>query len=113
MADPTVNKQNRVFDYYTLSTVQTGEVAGSITAVVLPSIECEMVNVKAQGDNAGNVYLGTSSSATVCAGTTDITSGFQLDAGQETGWLPITNLNKLYIICDNAGDDICYIALSR
>jgi hypothetical protein len=112
MPDNTVNLQNRVFDYFSLDTVETGEVAGSATAAVFPTVECEMVNIKAHADNAGNVYIGKAG-VTVADGTTDTTTGFQLDAGQETGWLPITNLNKLYRICDNAGDDVTYIAIRR
>jgi hypothetical protein len=33
-----------------------------------------------------------------------------LDAGDETPLLPAQNLNQFYRICDNAGDDLVYIA---
>jgi len=91
--------------------VATGERAGSATAVQLPSIAGSLINVKAVRSNAGNVYVGFISTLTVVDGTTDTTSGWELDAGEETGWLPLDNLDKLYIICDNAGDDIVYMVL--
>jgi len=90
--------------------VVCGELAGSATALQLPNIACCMVRFKAVGDNAGNVYLG-GAGVTANDGTTDVTTGFVLDASEETGWMPIDNLNRLFRICDNAGDDLTYIAL--
>lgn len=91
-----------------LSVVGHGERAGSATAVQLPTLACREVHIKAQTGNAGNVYLGFSSAVTVAAGDTDTTTGYELDAGQEVIW-PLKNLNELYMICNNAGDDITYI----
>lgn len=87
----------------------SGELAGSTTAVQMPNRECSMVKFKAQNDNAGNVYIGVSG-VTLPDGTTDTTTGFMLDAGQESGWLPCDNLNDFFRICDNAGDDLTYLA---
>lgn len=95
----------------TYDAVKTGELAGSTTAVQMPDVACALVNFKAAGDNAGNVYIGTSG-VTAADGTTDTTTGFQLAAGEETGFLPVRNLNKFYRITDNAGDDLTYLALS-
>lgn len=97
-------------DQVTFATIKSGELAGSATAAQMPDITCVMVNFKAQPDNAGNVYVGAAG-VTIANGSTDATTGFCLDAGQETGWLPVDNLNKLYRICDNAGDDLTYLAL--
>jgi len=94
----------------TSSQVISGERAGSVTAVQLPDIECVKVNIKAVLGNAGNVYIG-GAGVTKVDGTTDTTTGIELDANQETGWITVDNLNRLYMICDNAGDDITYIAL--
>lgn len=93
-----------------LNNVKTGELQGSATALQLPDVSCVMVKFKARDDNAGNVYLGIAG-VTKPDGTTDTTTGYQLDANQETEWIPISNLNVLYRICDNAGDDLTYIAL--
>lgn len=92
------------------TTVKSGELAGSATALVMPTVACKLVKFKAVNSNAGNVYIGASG-VTVVDGTTDTTSGFELDAGEETGWLPVDNLNRFYRICDNAGDDLTYLAL--
>ena len=90
--------------------VVSGELAGSATAARFPDIQCNMVNIKAVASNAGNVYIG-GSGVTVVDATTDTTSGIELSAGQETGFLPINNLNVLYRICDNAGDDVTYLVM--
>lgn len=87
-----------------------GELAGATTATVMPTITANWVKFKAQIDNAGNVYVGFSD-VTKSAGTEDATSGWQLDAGDETPWMPCQNLSDFYRICDNAGDDLSYMAM--
>ena len=94
-----------------LNKVSCGEVAGSTTAKQLPDVACNMLRIQAAADNAGNVYLG-GAGVTIPDGTADATSGIVLDAGVDTGWMSIDNLNKFYIICTNAGDDIVYLAIS-
>lgn len=89
----------------------TGELAGSATAVQMPSIDAKFVNFKAVGSNVGEVYIGVVSGTTVVDGTTDTTSGWELAAGEETGFLPCGSMNEFYRICDNAGDDLTYIVL--
>ena len=91
--------------------IQSGERAGSATAVQLPSIKCRAVAITAVASNAGSVFLG-GAGVTVPNGTTDTTSGLELEAGDMTQFIPVDNLNIFYIICDNAGDDITYMALS-
>lgn len=93
----------------TFSIVKTGELAGSATAAQMPDIACYKVMFKARSDNAGSVYIG-GAMVTIPNGTTDATTGIELDAGQETPWLEVDNLNVFYRICDNAGDDLTYIA---
>jgi hypothetical protein len=93
------------------NTVKSGELAGSATALQMPNVVCKMVKFKARGDNVGNVYIG-GAGVTTPDGTSDSTTGFELDAGQETGWLPVDNLNTFYRICDQAGDDLTYIAMA-
>lgn len=93
------------------STVACGERQGSATAAQLPSVAASIIRIKACVSNAGNVYLG-GSGVTKPDGTTDTSTGLELCPGDDTGWLPVSNLNIFYIICDNAGDDITYIALS-
>lgn len=90
--------------------VVTGEVAGSVTAAQFPDVPAKLVKIVAVTGNSGNVYIG-GASVTAPDGTTDTTSGLLLDAGDSTDWIPISNLNKLYRICDNAGDDVVYMVL--
>ena len=90
--------------------VIVGELAGSATAVQMPDRACSMVRFKAHADNAGKVYIGASG-VTVANGSTDTTTGLQLSAGDDTGWIPVDNLSRFYRICDNAGDDLTYLAL--
>jgi hypothetical protein len=92
-------------------TVACGERQGSASAVQLPSVVCKSVAIAAVGDNVGNVYLG-GASVTVPDGTTDTTTGLELQPGDMTQFIPVANLNQFYIICDNAGDDITYLAVS-
>lgn len=93
------------------TTIRTGELAGSATALQMPTIACELVIFKARDDNVGNVYIGASG-VTKPDGTTDTTTGLGLHASEETPWIPTDNLNRFYRICDNAGDDLTYIALA-
>lgn len=95
----------------TITGFKTGVVAGSTVATILPTLVCSMVNIKAYAGNVGNVYIGPDTSVTVAGTANNFTGGFELDGGQETGWLPVKNLNEFARICDNDGDDICYIAI--
>lgn len=97
-------------EHATYSTVASGELAGNTNATQMPTVSCKLVKFKASYDNAGRVYIG-GSGVTVADGSTDTTTGFQLSAGEETGWLPVANLNVFYRKCDNAGDDLTYLAL--
>lgn len=85
----------------------SGELAGSASAAQFPTQACKTVLIKAVASNAGNVYVGTSSSVTKVDGSTDTTTGYELDAGQEVR-LFVGNLNQVHYICDNAGDDLTY-----
>ncbi len=91
-------------------TIHSGEVAGSLTAAQLPNVSCRLVRFKARDDNAGSVYLG-GSGVTAPDGSTDATTGLELNAGEDSGWIPVDNLNRFWRICDNAGDDLTYLAL--
>jgi len=92
------------------STIINGELAGSAVALQMPDLSCKLVKFKAAASNAGNVYIG-GAGVTAPDGTTDVTTGLELTPRQETGWLPVSNLNLFYRICDNAGDDLNYLAM--
>lgn len=106
MANP-LEVQNAIY-----KTVLTGELAGATSATQLPNVPCSLVMLKARGANAGNVYIG-SVGVTKPDGSTDTTTGFELQPGDSTPWMPIDNLNRLYRTCDNAGDGLTYMALTN
>lgn len=89
--------------------VACGELQGSTTALQLPDIPCKIAILKAEASNAGKVYLG-GAGVTAIDGTTDATTGLQLSAGEMVR-LEIANLNLLYRICGNSGDDLTYLVL--
>lgn len=89
--------------------IKHGELAGSTSALQLPDVPVgTYALLKAQSTNVGSVFIGSSSSTTVAGGTTDVTTGYELTAGQEMP-VYVNNLNLLYRICNNAGDDLTYI----
>lgn len=94
-----------------LTGITSGERQGSTTAVQLPTVAGSLVYITALASNTGNVYLGASG-VTVPNGTTDTTSGIELSPGTLVGPLPLDNLNRLYMICANAGDDISYLVIA-
>ena len=93
------------------NSVKAGELAGSATAVQMPDISCRQVAFSAVSDNAGSVFIG-GAGVTVPNGTTDTTSGLELEAGDMTQFINVPNLNLFYYIGDNAGDDLTYLALA-
>lgn len=101
---------NRMFSY-SYGPPRSGELAGSATAAQMPNVPCCLVNFKAEAGNAGKVYIG-GAGVTKAAGTTNTTCGWELSAGDETGWLPTTDMNLFWRICDNAGDDLTYFYMA-
>ena len=94
--------------YYT---VTTGEFAPGVAAAVFPTVAGRLVRMKARAANTGKVCIGDDSSVTLADGTTDTTSGLELSAGEDTGWIPISNLNKFYGIGTGASDSVTYMVL--
>ena len=89
----------------------SGELAGSITAVQMPNIKCQMVKFKALAANSSKIYIG-SSGVTVASTTTNTTAGLEMSPGDDSGWILVSNLNVLYYICSNANDLLTYIILN-
>ncbi len=92
---------------YTL--VVCGELAGSVAAAQGPNVACAYVVVKALVSNVGNVYVGVGNTITKPDGATDTTTGIELCPG-DVHLFEVSNLNLLWRICDNAGDDLTYFA---
>jgi len=89
--------------------IATGGVRGGTTAAQLPDIPCAGVILQAPSDNATSVYIGVEG-VTLPDGTTNTTAGYELDAGDTTRFLPIDNLNKLWMITDVNADNLIYMA---
>src|SRR5512139_936095 len=53
-----------------------------------PDIPCSLANLKAYASNIGSFKIGHQSGTSQCV--------WELDAGQETGWFGIHNLNELW-----------------
>lgn len=94
-----------------MKVVGTGEIAGNTSVVVMGNVPCKMVKFKAAADNTGKVYIGIVSALTIPDGTGDISSGYPLGPGEDTGFIPCDNLSEFYRRCDNATDDLIYMAL--
>lgn len=85
---------------------RTGELGGVTVATINPSVQCRFLKFIAKAGNSGNVWIG-GPGVTIGDGVTDTTTGFPLVPGGESPWIPVTDLNETYRICDNVGD-ICY-----
>jgi hypothetical protein len=53
-----------------------------------PDIPCQQANLMAYASNIGSFFIGHQSGTSQCV--------WELDAGEETGWFDIENLNNLY-----------------
>src|SRR5262245_50382464 len=92
----------------------SGEVAGSLTAAQLPAglqRKCKRVLIRARSDNAGSVFVGFTSGVTIANGSTDTTTGIELDATDDALSLDIQDSAQVWYICDNAGDDFTIIVM--
>jgi len=90
--------------------VRSGELIGTLAAVQLPDVPCAGVMFKADLGNSGKVYIGGPGVSKPDA-VTDTTTGWPLASGEETGWIPVDNLNRLYRICDSPADEVFYLAV--
>lgn len=90
--------------------VKCGEIQGATGATQMPNVPIKLVRFTALSDNTGSVYIG-GPGVTVPNGTTDTTSGLELQPGDDTGWMPMSNLNQLYYICGDITSGMTYLAL--
>ena len=98
-------------DLYGFKNIASGQELGSVTGRQLSNVPASYINIKARATNADNVYIGKSG-VTTAGASTNTTAGFELDAGEETGWMPVDNLNRFYIIGPNSNDSVLYLILA-
>ncbi|WP_425153958.1 hypothetical protein [Candidatus Palauibacter sp.] len=90
----------------------TGEIAGSATAKrvsdAITAAGAKMVKFKARGANTGRCYVGVTAALTLPDGSDDETTGWELGAGEETGWLPVAagDLSGFWYMGDSATDHL-------
>jgi hypothetical protein len=98
-------------EYAKLTSCKSGEIAGAVSATRMPDIPIDgALVIQAAKSNVGNVYIG-GAGVTKPDGSTDTTTGIELEPGEMIQFMPVDNLNVYYYICDNAGDDILYLIL--
>lgn len=93
------------------STMSTGELIAGTVAAICGTVTAKYVMFKARSTNTGIVYLG-GSGVTVADGTADTTTGWPLSAGEETGWLPVDNVNRFYTIASAAAQGVIYMVVN-
>lgn len=97
---------------YASDNVKTGRLKATTSANKMPNVPCNLVKIKALSSNAASIYIGNSTVTLPVGGGSDETTGFELAPGDESGWLPISNLEKLYRIGNNESDQLTYLALA-
>lgn len=95
-----------------MQVLATGSAVGSATAVQFASVTCNFVNFVADEGNTGVVAIGNASTVTLPTNADSTTSGFQLTAKGQTGFLPARdNLNNFFYICSSTVDHVNYICV--
>jgi len=88
-----------------------GEITGSLSAAqIARDLPCSIVALYGRADNNGVVSVGNSTAVTIPDGTTNITAGIPVSAGQSTLYMTVRNLNDLACIFSDASDSLLYIA---
>jgi len=100
-----------VENFTAVSAPSNGEFIAGTAALQLPNVACQLAWLKADSNNADQVYFG-GSGVTTPNGTADTTSGIELDAGDMWGPIPISNLNLMYGVSDTDAQKVEYFCLS-
>lgn len=85
-----------------VATAGTAEALNGGTSLTVP--DGSSLAVRANGGNAGNIYVGDSTVAS--------TNGFILGAGESIG-LQVSDVADVYIDADNAGEGVSWIVESE
>lgn len=95
----------------TYAGVANGVLVPGASAANFPSVVGHLYYITAAKANTGTIYLGTSNSVTSTIGSTNTTTGIELQAGQSIGPLPLTNLNDLWAKATVSTDALTYLVL--
>jgi hypothetical protein len=66
-----------------------GLVTGTFGVNQFPNVPCSMARLRARSSNAGSFFISHASG-------TVLGMPYELDAGEDTGWFPTSNLNLLW-----------------
>jgi hypothetical protein len=66
-----------------------GLVTGTFGVNQFPNVPCSMARLRARSSNAGSFFISHASG-------TVLGMPYELDAGEDTGWFPTSNLNRLW-----------------
>jgi hypothetical protein len=86
----------------------SGEVSVTTSNQRLPGKRINRVWFQAPKTNGGNLYVGWAS-ATVMDGTTNTTTGWELDKTDTIGPISASNLDEFTVIGTDASDSLIYI----
>lgn len=79
----------------------TAQVAVGVAETAPAAGKCKAVKVKANLGNTDNVYVGKAGVLT--------TTGYELDAGEETPWIPVADLSDVALIGGAASQGVSLI----
>jgi hypothetical protein len=80
------------------------QVTSGTSSAQFSSVPCKFARFKALAVNTGKCYIGVATGVTT--GT-----GFELQAGDDTGWIPVDNISRFWHIADTASQKIAYLVL--
>ena len=86
---------------YNPKAIDISGVSGSVTALQFPTGSVKLVRFKAAHDNVGSFFVGESPQ--------DL--HYEFRARDDSGWLPMSNLNELYYI--NQSGTVDFLAYFR
>ena len=95
-------------EYY--ETVLTGEIALTSVSNQFPDVPSYLVRFKARKENIRPAFVGPLG-VTVPDGVTDQTTGLQMDAQDDSGWMLVRNLNNFYGLASGGTAGLTYIIL--
>lgn len=95
----------------TFAVASNGVFVPTASATQMPTVSAHLVYITAIKANTGTIYLGRSSAVTTTVNANNTTTGLELQAGQQVGPLPISNLNEIWAIGTVATDAITYMVL--
>jgi hypothetical protein len=98
MSIVVAQSQNRSYSFENL---WTDRIANTVVVTQCPALRAEQIRFKNHPDSSGNAWVGSDNL------TTD--TGFPLAPGDDTGWIPINNLNKCWHVEEDATTYLQYM----